>query len=91
MAEGVVVWVLHLRADGIARREVKDNDITFLDFVPTFEAFVFPLWFFDIALSAPRESVLHEWHREWSVGYASAVAHLVYTEKVSYTHGFFQR
>ena len=62
VAEGVVVWILHLRADGVARREVENHTIAFLHLVPTFEPFVLPLWFLNITLTAPREGMLHQWH-----------------------------
>ena len=63
VAEGVVVGIRHLRADSIARREVKHHNIAFLHLVPTFQAFILPLWVIEIALSTPRESMLHERHR----------------------------
>ena len=52
MAEGVVIGVLHLCADGISRREIEHHDIALLRFIPTLQALIRPLRVFNITLAA---------------------------------------
>ena len=93
MAERIVVGVLHLQANGIAGREVKDNDVAFLRCSPSAQTFVVPMRFIPIALSAAEDSrprVLHKRHGQWRIRHTRAVTHLAHVKEVAHAQTLLQ-
>ena len=85
--ERVIIRILHVGANRIARREIENHNIAFLRTRPARETLIIPMRFIQVTLSSAKPSrhrVLHQRHRQRRLRNTCPVSHLAHVEKIAY-------